>query len=156
MPLRAFAVSILLVLPFPAAAELGLNLYGLAYHFDRDHARERGLDNEFIAGIGLRYRVAHSERLHWVMDASAYHDSGRNTAYVAGAGALWKVTPGWRLGAALAAFQSDTYNRGRLFVAPLPLAAYEFRSVTLNFTYIPKLSELNDVATLAMWLTWWP
>lgn len=152
---RAFAVAILLALPFPAAAELGLNLYGLAYHFDRGHARERGLDNQFIAGIGLRYRAARRERLQTVMDISAYHDSGRNTAYVAGVGALWEVTPGWRLGGALAAFRSDTYNRGRAFVAPLPLAAYEFRSVTLNFTYIPKLSRLNDVATLALWLTWW-
>ena len=153
---RAYAVSMLLALPLPAAAELGLNLYGLAYHFDRDRARASGLDNEFIAGAGLRYRIAHSERLDWVMDLSAYHDSGRNTAYLAGAGALWKVSQGWRLGGALAAFQSDTYNRGRAFVAPLPLAAYEFRSVTLNFTYIPELSEINDVATLAMWLTWWP
>jgi len=155
VPPRAFAASILLALPFPVAADLGLNLYGFAYHFDRDLARASGLDNEIIAGIGLRYRAAHSERLHWVMDVSAYHDSGRNTAYLAGAGALWKVTPGWRLGAALAAFQSDTYNRGRVFVTPLPLAAYEFRSVTLNFTYSPKLAELNDVATLAVWLTWW-
>jgi hypothetical protein len=156
VPPRAFAVATLLALPFPATAELGLNVYGLAYHFDRDLARERGLDNEFIAGIGLRYRAARSERLHWVMDVSVYHDSGRNTAYLAGAGALWKVSQGWRLGGALAAFRSDTYNRGRVFVAPLPLAAYEFRAVTLNFTYVPKLSELNDVATLAVWLTWWP
>jgi hypothetical protein len=153
---RAFAASILLALPLPAAAELGLNLYGLAYHFDRDRARASGLDNEFIAGVGLRYRAAHSERLDWVIDVGAYHDSGRNTAYLAGAGGLWKVTSGWRLGVALAAFQSDTYNRGRAFVAPLPLAAYEFRSVTLNFTYIPELSNINSVATLAMWITWWP
>jgi len=156
VPARALALCILLLLPVPAAAELGLNLYGLAYHFDRDRARETGLDNEFIAGVGLRYRAAHSERIDWVMDLSAYYDSGRNTAFVAGAGALWKVSSGWRLGGALAAFQSDTYNRGRAFVAPLPLLAYEFRSITLNFTYVPKLSEINDVATLAMWLTWWP
>jgi hypothetical protein len=153
--LRLLAASVLLALPLPAAAELGLNIYGLAYHVDRDRARRSGLDNQFIAGVGLRYRVAHSERLQWVVDVSAYHDSGRNTAYAAGAGALWKLTAGWRLGGALAALQSDTYNRGRPFVAPLPLAAYEFRTVTLNFTYVPKISELNDVATFAMWLTWW-
>jgi hypothetical protein len=156
VPARAFALCILLALPLPVAAELGLNLYGLAYHFDRDLARASGLDNEFIAGVGLRYRAAHSERVDWVVDVSAYHDSGRNTAGLVGLGALWKVTPGWRLGGALAAFQSDTYNRGRAFIAPLPLAAYEFRAVTLNFTYVPRLSEVNDVATLAMWITWWP
>jgi hypothetical protein len=42
----------------------------------------------------------------------------------------------------------------RAFVVPLPLAAYEFRSVTLNFTFFPRQSGIDDVATLAMWLTW--
>jgi hypothetical protein len=135
---------------------LGVSFYGLAYHFDRSRARDMGLDNELIAGLGLRYRIPHSERLQWVFEGAAYHDSGRNTALIAGAGALWKVTPGWRLGGALAAFKSDTYNRGNAFVAPLPLAAYEFRSLTLNLTYIPRMSEINEVATLAVWLTWWP
>jgi hypothetical protein len=153
---RLFASCVLLALPLPAAADLGLNLYGLAYHFDRDRARDSGLDNEFIAGVGLRYRAARDERLHWIADLSVYRDSGRNTALLAGAGALWKVTPGWRVGGAFAAFKSDTYNRGRAFVAPLPLAAYEFRSVTLNVTFIPRLSKINDMATLAVWLTWWP
>jgi hypothetical protein len=153
--LRRFIALAALALPLPAAAELGINFYGLAYHFDRSRARETGLDNEIIAGLGLRYRVAHSDRLQWVFEAGAYHDSGRNTALVSGAGALWKVTPGWRLGGALVAFKSDTYNRGEAFLAPVPLAAYDFRSFTLNATYIPRLSEINDVATLAVWLTWW-
>jgi hypothetical protein len=153
--LRRFIAVLLLAVPLPAAADLGVSFYGLAYHFDRSRARDMGLDNEFIAGLGLRYRIPHSERLQWVFEAAAYHDSGRNTALIAGAGALWKVTPGWRLGGALAAFKSDTYNRGDPFVAPLPLAAYEFRSLTLNFTFIPRMSEVNEVATLAVWLTWW-
>jgi hypothetical protein len=153
---RRFLTCLALALPLPAAADLGLNVYGLAYHFDRTRARETGLDNEIIAGLGLRYRVAHSERLQWIFEAGAYHDSGRNTARLAGAGALWKVTQGWRLGGALAAFKSPTYNRGEAFVAPLPLAAYEFRSVTLNFTYVPRVQEINHVATVALWLTWWP
>ncbi len=153
--LRRLVALALLAVPLPAAAELGINFYGLAYHFDRSRAREAGLDNEVIAGLGVRYRRPYSERLDWVLEAGAYHDSGRNTARIAGAGALWKLAPRWRLGGALVAFKSDTYNRGEAFVAPLPLAAYEFRSFTLNATYIPRLSEVNDVATLAVWLTWW-
>ena len=143
-------------LPFPAAADLGLNLYGLAYHFDRDRAQALGLGNQFIAGGGLRQRVVHSERMQWVFDVSVYNDSGRNTAYLAGAGALWRISEGWRLGGGLVAFQSDSYNGGRAFVTPLPLLAYEFRSMTLNVTFAPKLKELNDLATLAIWITWWP
>jgi len=146
----------LLLLPLPAAAELGLNIFGFAYHFDRELARERNLDNEFIAGAGLRYTTGRGEPFQWVADVGAYHDSGRNTAYFAGAGPAWKISRGWYLAVALAAMQSDTYNRGRVFVAPLPLAAYDFRSVTLNFTFVPKASQFNDIPTFVMWLTWWP
>lgn len=151
---RLFACAAL-ALPLPAAAELGINLYGLSYHFDRGRARDIGVDNEVNPGLGVRYRLAHSERLQWVLDAGAYRDSGRNTALLAGAGALWKVSPGWRLGGALAVLDSDTYNQGKTFVAPLPLAAYEFRWATLNFVYLPKVSDLNEVATLGFWVTAW-
>jgi hypothetical protein len=149
-------VVLLLFIPLPAAAQtLGINVYGLSYHFDRSRARDIGVDNEINPGLGVRYRVPHSERLQWTFDAGAYRDSGRNTALLAGAGALWKVTEGWRLGGALAFLHSDTYNQGKAFVAPLPLAAYEFRSATLNFVYLPKVSDLNEVATLGFWVTVW-
>ncbi len=151
---RLFACAAL-ALPLPAAADLGINLYGLSYHFDRSRARAIGVDNEFNPGLGVRYRVPHSERLQWILDAGAYRDSGRNTARLAGAGALWQVSEGWRVGGALALLDSDTYNQGKAFIAPLPLAAYEFRSVTLNFVYLPKVSDLNEVATLGIWATVW-
>lgn len=146
----------LLFLSWPAAAEqLGVNIYGLSYHFDRERAHRSGLDNEVNPGLGLRYRVLRSERLQWILEAGVYHDSGRNTAVVVGAGALWKVSAGWRLGGGLAALQSDTYNRGEAFIAPFPLAAYEFQRATLNFTFIPRASQVNDIPVLAAWLTWW-
>ena len=155
MTLRAWFLCALL-LPLPVDAQtLGINVYGLSYHLDRDRAREIGVDNEVNPGLGVRYRVPHSEKLQWILDAGAYRDSGRNTALLAGAGALWKVSEGWRLGAALAVLDSDTYNEGKTFVAPLPLATYEFRSMALNFVYLPKVSDLNEVATLGFWLTWW-
>jgi hypothetical protein len=59
------------------------------------------------------------------------------------------------VGGALALLDSDTYNQGKTFVAPLPLAAYEFRRATLNFVYIPKVSDANEVATLGFWTTFW-
>ena len=151
-----FVIVALLFFSWPATAQqLGVNIYGLSYHFDRERAQRRGLDNEVNPGVGLRYRVLHSERLQWIFEAGAYHDSGRNTAVVAGAGALWRLSAGWRLGGGLAALQSDTYNRGEAFIAPFPLAAYEFRRATLNFTYIPRASRVNDIPVLAAWLTWW-
>ncbi|OGA72601.1 MAG: hypothetical protein A3G81_21545 [Betaproteobacteria bacterium RIFCSPLOWO2_12_FULL_65_14] len=116
---------------------------------------ELKVDNEINPGLGLRYRVPHSERLQWFLDVGAYRDSGRNTALVAGAGGLWHATDRLRLGAALALFDSDTYNRGKTALAPVPVAAYELDRVMLNFVYLPKVREVNEVATLGFWATWW-
>jgi hypothetical protein len=138
------------------AAEFGVNVYGLSRHLERAKARELRVDNEFNPGLGLRYRVPHGESLDWVFDTGFYRDSGRNSAFIVGAGASWHATAHLRLGGALTFFNSDTYNRGRPAVAPLPLAAWETRSVTFNLTYFPKVREINEVNTLGFWLTLWP
>jgi hypothetical protein len=135
------------------ASELGINLYGASYHFERSRAKALGLDNEFNPGLGVRYKDRLGESADWFIDAGAYRDSGRNTAIVAGPGALWKATEGLRLGGALAFFHSASYNGGRAFIAPVPVAAYEWRAVTLNVTYFPKVSSFNEINTLGFWLT---
>lgn len=138
------------------AGDLGLNLYGFSYHFERNRAQALGYDNELNPGLGVRYRATLNGRFDWFFDAGAYRDSGRNTAVVVGPGAFWKPAAGWRVGAALAFFDSDTYNRGRSFLAPLPVFAYEWRAVTLNMVYLPKVGDLNEINTLGFWLTVWP
>jgi hypothetical protein len=147
---------VLLMMAFPAAAraDLGINLYGLSYHFDRDKAHEIGVDNEVNPGLGVRLRAVR-ERWDWFADAGFYRDSGRNSAKLAGAGALWHLGESLRLGGALAILNSDTYNRGKTFIAPLPVAAWDFRRVTLNAVFLPKVHEVNDINTLGFWLTVW-
>ena len=153
---RLALVALAAALSGPAAAnELGVNLYGLSYHFERERAKELGFDNEFNPGLGLRYRIPR-EKFDWFLDGGAYHDSGRNTAVYAGGGAFWKPTERLRLGGALAFFHSDTYNDGVGFIAPVPLAAYEWRAVSVNVVYFPKVSGINDINTLGFWLTLWP
>jgi len=153
---RAWLV-VLVAASFPALAqgELGINLYGLSYHFERDRARELGFDNEVNPGLGARWRMPREE-FDWFLDAGAYRDSGRNTAVLAGGGIFWKATGHLRLGGGLAFFHSETYNDGNAFIAPLPLLAYEWRAVTANFVYFPKVSGINDINTLGFWLTFWP
>jgi hypothetical protein len=138
------------------AGDWGINLYGASYHFERSRAKSLGLDNEVNPGLGVRYRAPLSERADWFFDAGFYRDSGRSTALIAGPGAFWKATDGLRLGGALAFFDSDSYNGGRAFVAPVPVAAYEWRRVTLNVTYFPRISSFNEINTLGFWLTFWP
>lgn len=137
----------------PARADwrdLGVNVYGLSYHFDRDEAERLGVDNTLNPGLGLRYEFARHGRWSFFADGGAYRDSGENTAVYGGVGALWEVVGGLKVGAALAILDSDTYNAGRTFVAPLPLAAYDFGPVTVNLTFFPQVSKFNDVATLGL------
>ena len=133
-----------LALAFPglgAAADWGVNVYGLSRHFDRAKARELHVDNELNPGLGLRYRVPQGERLDWIFDTGFYRDSGRNRAFFAGA---------------LTFFKSDTYNRGRAGIAPLPVAVWDTRAVSFNLVFFPKVPQTNSIATFGFWLTLWP
>lgn len=136
--------------------DLGVNVYGLSVHFDQDEAERLGVDNTLNPGLGLRYEFARRERWSFFADAGAYYDSGKNTALYGGVGALWQVVGGLKIGAALAVMDSDTYNNGKTFVAPLPLVTYDFGPVAVNLTFFPKVSKFNDVATLGLWFTVWP
>jgi hypothetical protein len=149
-PLIAAALVIAAMAPCAANASIGINIYGLSYHFERDRARELGVGNELNLGGGLRWR---SDRAGWFADLGAYRDSGRNTAKVAGAGYLWELGPRWRVGGAVAAMHSDTYNGGRAFIVPIPVLAYETPRYTLNFTFFPKVVGMNDINTLGLWIT---
>jgi len=154
---RALAFAALTVASGAARAdEFGINVYGLSYHFDRDRARALGVDNEVNPGLGVRWKFAEAGRWQFFADAGVFSDSGRNTAALAGAGALWHVAGGFRVGAALAVMHSDTYNDGRTFVAPLPLVAWDLRPATINLTFFPKIERYNDVATVGLWVTLWP
>ena len=150
----------LLVLLLPGAAlaqagQWGVNVYGFSYHFDRDKAKRLGVDNEVNPGLGLRYRVDLDASWQGFLDAGAYRDSGRNTAVYAGGGAMFHLSPRFKAGLALAAFQSDTYNDGNFFIAPLPVLGYDFDRVSLNLVYLPKFKDYNTINTLGFWLTVW-
>ena len=151
-------LALALLFPFACSAQeanWGINLYGLSYHFDRDTARSIGTDNEINPGLGARYRRPINASFDFFADAGAYKDSGRNTALLAGAGAFWRASNTLRLGGALVALQSDTYNRGDAFISPLPVAALDFDRVTLNMVYMPKVSNFNAINTLGFWATVW-
>ncbi len=150
-------LSLALAFPgFGAAADWGVNVYGLSRHLDRAKARELHVDNELNPGLGLRYRVPRDERLDWIFDTGFYRDSGRNRAFFAGAGASWHATEHLRLAGALTFFKSDTYNRGRAGIAPLPVAVWDTRAVSFNLVFFPKVPQTNSIATLGFWLTLWP
>jgi hypothetical protein len=150
-----FALLAMLLCASTARAELGLNVYGLSYHFDRDKARERGLTHEGNPGLGIRWRPASAGSFDTFADAAVYRDSAAHTAKVAGVGLLWHATEHLRLGGGLALLKSETYNHGNAFIAPLPLAAYELRRVTFNLVYFPKWRTENPTNAFGAWVTIW-
>lgn len=139
-----------------AAAEnwWGVNIYGLSWHPDRSTARDEDLDNEVNPGLGLRYDFSPANS-RWLTfaEAGVFRDSGREWAKMAGVGAQYRLTRRLSAGGALAAFYSDTYNKGDPFIAPVPLVSWDFGPLILNATYFPKVSDFNKVAAFAVYVT---
>jgi hypothetical protein len=138
-----------------ARADVGINLYGASYHFDRDRAKKLGLTNEFNPGVGLRWRQAQSESWDLFADGGFYRDSKGNTAVLLGGGGSWHATERARLGGGLVLLKSDTYNGNKAFVAPVPVAAYDTRLATLNLVYFPKWRDVNLTNQVGFWVTVW-
>lgn len=79
-----------------ARADIGVNIFGASYHFERDKAKELGLTNEVNPGLGLRWREPWRESFDVFADVGFYRDSARNDAVFAGGGLFWKPTGGLR------------------------------------------------------------
>lgn len=133
--------------------QLNLHVFGLSYHPDRAGIRTSHLDNEFNAGLGLNYELRSDARSVTSVEAGVFKDSGRNWAKFAGVGYQFKFGERWRLGADLLAIQSETYNHGRGFVAPVPHLTYDFGPVKLNAIYVPRLAPYNPFAVFGIYLT---
>lgn len=147
---------LLLALCAPAAhADLGLDVFGASYHFDRDKAKELGLTHEFNPGLGVRWRRKYSESWDLFSDGGFYRDSKANTAMFAGGGGLWHASDHVRLGGGLVALKSPTYNGNAGFIAPAPVVAYEGHRATLNMVYFAKWRDVNRTNQLGFWLTFW-
>jgi hypothetical protein len=139
----------------PADPRLRLNLhvFGLSYHPDREGTRRSDLDNELNFGLGLNYIFHNDDRGVASVETGFYYDSGRDWAKFAGIGYQFKLGARWGLGADLLAIQSETYNDGRAFVAPLPRLSYDFGPVQLNAVYVPRFQQYNLFAVFALYIT---
>ena len=111
------------------------------------------LDNEFNPGLGLHYELAGDARGASFAEAGAYRDSGSNWAKFAALGYQLKLGERWRAGAALALFNSRTYNRGAAFIAMIPLVTYDFGPFKVNAVYLPKIEPYNEVAAFGFYIS---
>ena len=115
--------------------------------------RNAGVDNEFNPGLGLKYSVNDGERGVGFVEAGFYRDSGSNTATLVGIGYQFKLGERWRLGGALVALHSQTYNHGAPFIAPLPILSYDMGPLALNAIYVPAYKDYNEFAVFGFYFS---
>jgi hypothetical protein len=133
--------------------KLDLNIYGLAYHPDRERVKRDNLDNEFNPGLGLHYEFRNTERGVTFAEIGAYRDSGRNVASFLSLGYQFKIGENLRFGGAVAAMNSKTYNDGVAFIGMFPLITYDFGPVKANLVYFPKVANYNEVAAFGFYIS---
>jgi hypothetical protein len=115
--------------------------------------RRNGVDNDLNLGLGLNYTVHEDERGIQFVEAGFYRDSGSRLAKLAGMGYQYKVGGRWRLGGAILGVQSETYNHGDPFIAPLPIVTYDLGRVKLNAIYVPRYGEYNPFAVFGFYFS---
>jgi hypothetical protein len=136
----------------PHRNALSLNVYGLSYHPDRKTVHRLGLDNEVNPGLGLHYDLDDDARGLTFVEVGTYYDSGKNWAKFASLGYQFKLGERWRMGGALAVFNSRTYNDGIAFISMIPLVTYDFGRFRLNAVYFPKFGHYNEIAAFGFYL----
>lgn len=133
--------------------KLELNVYGFAYHPDREKVEREHLDNEFNPGLGLHYEFRDTERGVTFVELGTYFDSGSNWAKFLSLGYQFKLGESGRVGGAVAAVHSSTYNDGVAFVGMFPLVSYAIGPVKLNAVYFPKVANYNEVAAYGFYVS---
>lgn len=139
----------------PAAipGALDINVYGFAYHPERDTVQRLGLDNEFNPGLGLHYELFPARRGVTFVEAGAYYDSGSHWAKFVALGYQFRIGRRLRIGGALALMHSDTYNDGAGFVGMIPLVTYDLGRIKLNAVYFPKFGKFNEVDAFGFYVS---
>jgi hypothetical protein len=138
-----------------AADRLELNLYGLSHHWNQSEARRLGTEEEINPGLGLRYALEPWDLCSTpFVEGGIYRDSGAHASYYAALGCKGlKLTDNIRLGLGLAAMQSETYNGGNPFVAPVPLLTWYIAPVTVNFIEYFPVESLGVLSTTGVYLS---
>jgi hypothetical protein len=151
--LAAAVVSLASTVAWPSDAALFLDVYGLSYHTDRSGVHAAHLDNELNPGLGVKYELADGSRGVGFAQAGFYKDSGRRWTAMAGPGYQLRVGERWRAGGVLLLFDSQTYNHGRPFIAPIPMLSYDLGAVQLNAAYAPRVSDVNEFAVFGFYVS---
>jgi hypothetical protein len=135
-----------------SADELGLNLYGLSYHFDRETANGTEF-NEIKFGLGLNYRFAESKRFDFSLEGGMFKDSLRHKAKYVSLNVRYEVAKeAIKLGVLISAYRSDSVSENWVF-GPIPVLALRYKNVGFNFVYIPEIPDINAYDSIGFYMT---
>jgi hypothetical protein len=145
--------SIALYLPGTISAnELGVNLYGVSYHFLKPNQSREYL-NEFNPGLGIRANFGGRNTSQLFFEGGSYKDTFDNQARYLSIGFLLRVIQQFRVGLNAAAYTSESVRNGDVVFAPVPIVAYSLGPVTGNVVYLPKYGGINAYNTLGAYVT---
>jgi len=134
------------------ANSLGINLYGVSYHF-LNHNQSRDRLNEFNPGLGLRASFGTDSTNIFFIEGGSFKDTFNNQAKYLSIGYLIRVWKQLRVGLNAAVYTTRSINSGEAFFAPIPLASYTSGPLTLNVTYLPKYRGVNPYTILGAYAT---
>ena len=145
--MRFFIITLLLsIISTTAYAleknDLGLDIYGLSYHYKGVYAgddyKKNKILNEVNPGIGLRYIFKKLNNNIFSVNFGVYLDSGENNAKYAGLNWQYYATNYFGAGISLNYFETPSYNQS---VAPIPNITLKFNKIAANLMWIPNPNE---------------
>jgi len=153
---RTLICAILLVtVATSSVAGIGVNLYGLSYHPDRDETSTYGY-NETNWGLGLQYDLVVGARSRLYLQGGGLSDSLENLNLHGGIsyrhqawGPLWA-------GASLFITGTKSDYDGEPVAGALPFLAFVTKPVELSWTYLPDASGRRGTGGILMYATVFP
>ena len=131
-------------------ASIGLNLYGISYHLDRDAARRRNF-NEFNEGIGL-HLSAYEDRYNFVyLEAGRFKDTFENGATYYAVGYRFRPIKYISLGLNFMQYDSKSI-RNRVYT-PIPVLAFDYKIASVKMSYLPKYRDISSYDSFVAYLT---
>jgi len=124
-----------------------VDVWGFSYHLDR--AKQL---NETNHGVGVRYQFMEHKYLRYSAAAGVFKDSMYDYSKYAGM-VVETNTPIVSLQLNGVVMSRPSYNRGSLFVAPLPSLGIDLTVVKFNIFYIPKAEAYGLIETVAVSLS---
>jgi len=98
------------------ANSLGINLYGVSYHF-LNHNQSRDRLNEFNPGLGLRASFGTDSTNIFFIEGGSFKDTFNNQAKYLSIGYLIRVWKQLRVGLNAAVYTTRSINRGEAFLS---------------------------------------